>query len=108
LRGQGDACWFYWYENAQIETLTAQWLQSTADADRLRLADAIQREAFETVPSIPLGQFFIRSAYRADLLALLEGTATYSWNVRRGWRSGVRSRETRWQKVPLCIEYPNR
>jgi peptide/nickel transport system substrate-binding protein len=83
LRGQGGAGWFGWYENAQVEALTTKWLQSTVDTDRQQLADAIQREAFETVPSIPLGQFFIRSAYRADLAGLLEGTATYSWNVRR-------------------------
>ena len=84
LRGQGSTGWFGWYENAKIEELTAQWLQATNDADRVRLTDVIQREAFDTLPSIPLGKFFIRSAYRSDLVGLLEGTATYSWNVRRG------------------------
>jgi hypothetical protein len=36
------------------------------------------------ITSVPLGEFFIRSAYRSDLVGLLAGTATYSWNVRRG------------------------
>lgn len=84
LRGQGDKGWFGWYKDDTIEALTQQWLQAPTDAERLRLADAIQKEAWETVPSIPLGKFFIRSAYRNDLVGLLEGTATYSWNVRRG------------------------
>jgi peptide/nickel transport system substrate-binding protein len=84
LRGQGSTGWFGWYENAKIEALTTQWLQTTDNPERLRLTNAIQAEAFETVPSIPLGQFFIRSAYRSDLVGLLEGTATYTWNVRRG------------------------
>ncbi|WP_371734291.1 ABC transporter substrate-binding protein [Acidisphaera sp. S103] len=84
LRGQRSTCWFGWYENAKIEASTAQWLQAKSDPERLRLTNAIQAEAFDTVPSIPLGEFFIRSAYRSDLVGLLEGTATYSWNVRRG------------------------
>jgi len=84
LRGQGSTGWFGWYENAKVEALTAQWLQATSGAERLKLAEAIQLETFDAVPSIPLGKFFIRSAYRGDLVGLLEGTATYSWNVRRG------------------------
>jgi peptide/nickel transport system substrate-binding protein len=84
LRGQGSTGWFGWYENAKIETLTTQWLQTNNDPERLRLTNAIQDEALDTVPSVPLGEFFIRSAYRSDLVGLLAGTATYSWNVRRG------------------------
>jgi peptide/nickel transport system substrate-binding protein len=84
LRGQGSTGWFGWYENSKIEDLTTRWLQTPTDAERLQLTNAIQAEAFETVPSIPLGQFFIRSAYRSDLTGVLEGTGTYSWNVQRG------------------------
>ena len=84
LRGQGSTGWFGWYENSKIEDLTTRWLQAPTDAERLQLTNAIQAEAFETVPSIPLGQFFIRSAYRSDLTGVLEGTGTYSWNVQRG------------------------
>jgi peptide/nickel transport system substrate-binding protein len=84
LRGQGEKGWFGWYKDAKIEALTQQWLQASNDQERVQLANAIQAEAWETVPSIPLGKFFIRSAYRSDLVGLLEGTATYSWNVRRG------------------------
>jgi ABC-type proline/glycine betaine transport system permease subunit len=57
LRGQGSTGWFGWYEDAKIEALTTQWLQATNDADCVRLTDAIQREAFDTVPSIQLGKF---------------------------------------------------
>jgi peptide/nickel transport system substrate-binding protein len=84
LRGQGSSGWFGWFSDQTIESLTQQWLQASSDDDRHRLADAIQQEAWDTIPSIPLGKFYIRSAYRSDLVGLLEGTATYSWNVRRG------------------------
>ncbi len=83
IRGQGATGWFGWYQNDTIENLTGQWLRATTDEERLRLTDAIQREAFATLPSIPLGKFYIRSAYRANLKGVLEGTATYSWNVER-------------------------
>ena len=83
LRGQGEKGWFGWFKDDKIEALTQQWLQALTGAERLRLANATQEEAWETIPSIPLGKFFIRSAYRSDPVGLLEGTATYSWHVRR-------------------------
>jgi len=57
LRGQGDKGWFGWFQDAKIEALTQQWLQAPDDQERLRLANAIQAETWDTVPSIPLGQF---------------------------------------------------
>ncbi len=83
LRGQGAAGWFGWYGDETIEKLTQEWLDAPDAANRARLALALQQEAFATVPSISLGQFFIRSAYRDNLQGLLEGPSPYAWNVRR-------------------------
>jgi hypothetical protein len=38
---------------------------------------APRQEAFAQVPTIPLGQFYIRSAYRADLKNMPEGQAPF-------------------------------
>ncbi len=81
IRGQGERGYFGWYEDAAIETLAQQWLQSADDAERLKLADAIQAEAFRTVPEVPLGQFLQRTAYRRNVHGVLEGPAVLPWNV---------------------------
>jgi peptide/nickel transport system substrate-binding protein len=84
LRGLGQRGWFGWYENPRVEEAAAQWLLAETEAEQKRLADVIQRESFENAPILPLGQFFIASAYRTGLSGFLQGTAAYPWNIRRG------------------------
>ena len=62
----------------------AQWLLAETEAEQKRLADVIQQESFENVPVLPLGQFFIASAYRTGLSGFVPGTGAYPWNIRRG------------------------
>ncbi len=83
LRGQGDSGWFGWYANPRVEDLARQWLVAETEAEQKRLADGIQQESFENVPVLPLGQFFINTAYRSGLSGFVKGTAAYPWNIRR-------------------------
>jgi peptide/nickel transport system substrate-binding protein len=83
VRGQGERGYFGWYRNDEVERLTADWLQADTDAERNRLADAIQAIAFATVPYVPLGQFTVRTAYRRDVRGVLHGPAVLPWNVAR-------------------------
>jgi len=83
LRGQGGKGWFGWYENATVEELASKWLTAKDSAEQKAIADAIQVDAFKQAPIIPLGQFFIPTAYRADLTGFLESTIPSMWNVRR-------------------------
>ena len=82
IRGLGAKGWSGWYTNEAIEKLTGEWLQAADEPDRLRLASAIQKEAFETVPTAPLGRFFISTAYRKALTGMVEGTSPYPWGLR--------------------------
>jgi len=84
LRGQGDRGWFGWYRNDRVEQLAAEWLQAEAEGEQKRLADEIQKESFENVPVLPLGQFFIRTGRRSNLTGMLKGNAPYTWNLRKG------------------------
>jgi len=84
LRGQGDRGWFGWYDNPRVEAAASQWLLAETEAEQKRLADVIQRESFEQVPILPLGQFFISTAYRSGLSGFVQGSGAYPWNVRRG------------------------
>jgi len=83
IRGQGQAGWFGWFDNAKIEQLTDDWLGATDDKTQDGVFDAIQREAFSGVPVIPLGQYFPPTAYRTSLTGVLDGTNCYPWNVHR-------------------------
>ena len=84
LRGLGEKGWFGWYRNDKVEALADQWLEAPDDAARASVAEQIQRESFEQAPIIPMGQFFMQTAYRSNLSGFLKGSAPYPWNVRRG------------------------
>ena len=43
----------------------------------------MQDLAFRDVPTVPLGQFFIRTAYRQSLTGLLDGPRPVPWNLKR-------------------------
>jgi peptide/nickel transport system substrate-binding protein len=47
------------------------------------IATEIGRVANSEVATIPLGRFFMRTAFRRTLGGVLQGTAPYFWNVRR-------------------------
>jgi peptide/nickel transport system substrate-binding protein len=48
----------------------------------MTLADKLQLQAFEDVPYIPLGQYFIPTAYQGNLTGMLKGSPVF-WNIRR-------------------------
>ena len=83
LRGQGDKGWFGWFNDPKIEELNTRFLAASGDSDRLRIAGAIQQEAFAQAPTVPLGLFYIRSAYQSNLKGLLASQAPFFWSVRR-------------------------
>jgi peptide/nickel transport system substrate-binding protein len=83
LRGQGDKGWFGWFADDKIEQLNIDFITAADQAARLKVSDAIQQEAFARVPTIPLGIFYIPTAYRADLRNMLESQAPFFWSVRR-------------------------
>ena len=84
LRGNGDKAWYGWPSNAKLETLREQWIDATDPAEQKRIAEDIQREAFEFVPYVPLGQYMQATAWRANLTGLLKGPVPVFWNVQKG------------------------
>ena len=83
IRGQGAKGWFGWYDDAEMERLTRTFVEAATVAERDIIADTIQRRAFETVPSVPLGTFIIPTAYRRNLTGMIEATGPFMWNIRR-------------------------
>jgi peptide/nickel transport system substrate-binding protein len=83
IRGQGAQGWAGWYQSARMEELNSRWLQEPTEQGRAAVAAEMQSLAFEEVPSVPLGLFFIRTAYRRTLTGIVEGPAPFPWGVRR-------------------------
>jgi peptide/nickel transport system substrate-binding protein len=84
VRGQGAAGWFGWWTSPRAEALAEEWLYAPDEAAQRRVAGALGRLAMEEVATVPLGQFTIRTAFRRDITGILQGSAPYPWNVRRG------------------------
>jgi peptide/nickel transport system substrate-binding protein len=81
LRGNGDKAWAGWPVDAKLESLRDSWIDSTDEAEKMKLAEAIQTEALDFVSVIPLGQYMQSTAWRSDLKGLLKGPVPVFWNV---------------------------
>jgi peptide/nickel transport system substrate-binding protein len=80
---RGDGVWPGWFTDAETERLTSEWLSANDPAQQQALLDAVQRRALDQVPVLPLGQFFVRTAFRDELKGVLNGSVCYFWNVRK-------------------------
>ena len=81
LRGNGAAATVGWPSSPTIEELRNAWFRAPDFATQKTLCDKMQLQAFEDVPYIPLGQFFIPTAYQGDLTGMLQGSPVF-WNIR--------------------------
>jgi peptide/nickel transport system substrate-binding protein len=62
--------------------MVQDWLAAPDEASQTRIARAIGVLALEETPSIPLGQFFIRTVFRKSITGMLQGPCPYPWNIR--------------------------
>jgi peptide/nickel transport system substrate-binding protein len=83
LRGNGKDATVGWPNSPKLEALRAQWLEAPDLAAQKRIAAEMQLQAFEDVPYIPLGQYFVPTAHQANLSGILSGNPVF-WNVKRG------------------------
>jgi len=83
MRGEGDKGWPGWYKSDEVERLTAQWLTASTALERQQTVDALQQVMLRDVPTLPLGIFYPRTAYRADLHGVLDGQVRFPWNMSR-------------------------
>src|SRR6478672_11452943 len=74
--------WFGWAENAKIEDLKDKFARSGSPEEQKKIAAEIQKEAYDQVIYIPLGQYLAPSAWRKSLTGVLDGPATpIFWNI---------------------------
>ena len=82
LRAQGETAFVGWPSSPALEALREEWLRAPDLAGQQSIARAVQEQAFQDLPYIPLGQFFQPTAWRRSLTGILKGPTLF-WNVRR-------------------------
>src|SRR6202795_2489098 len=83
ISGRGsNGGWFGWPEDAKLEALRDAFSRSSSPEEQKKIATDIQREVYDQVIYIPLGQYLLTSAWRKSLSGVLDGPATpVFWNV---------------------------
>src|SRR5664279_4721899 len=76
--------WFGWAEDKKIEELKDAFVRASSPDEQKKIAAEIQKEAFEQVIYIPLGQYLAPAAWRKTLTGVLDGPATpVFWNIEK-------------------------
>jgi peptide/nickel transport system substrate-binding protein len=81
LAASGDKAWFGWPSDPALERLRDQWFDAADAATSRRLADAIQRQALQSVPFIPTSQVIMLMAHRTSLTSVIVSPITFFWSV---------------------------
>jgi peptide/nickel transport system substrate-binding protein len=83
IGGKGkNGGWFGWAEDAKIESLKNDFARATTLEDQKKIATEIQKEAYDQVIYVPLGQYTQPTAWRKSLTGVLDGPATpIFWNI---------------------------
>jgi peptide/nickel transport system substrate-binding protein len=65
-----------------MEALRDKFARATSPEERKKLAEEVQKENYDQVIYIPLGQYLAPSAWRKSLSGVLDGPATpIFWNI---------------------------
>jgi peptide/nickel transport system substrate-binding protein len=83
LRANGLNAWFGWPTSPALESLREEWLAAGPLPAQQAVARRLQAQFWQDLPFIPLGQYFIDSAWRRDISGVQKGLAL-PLNVRRG------------------------
>ena len=82
LRGNGANAWFGWPTDQKLEDLRTAWFSAPDEAARKEIGRQIQAEAFQSVPYLPIGEYFQPTAYNKSLTGIVHGAPIF-WGVQR-------------------------
>jgi peptide/nickel transport system substrate-binding protein len=81
LRGNGRAGWAGWFTDDKLESLRADWFKAPDEAAEKSIAATMEREAFATVPYVPLGQYRQATSYWNTITNIIPAGAPLFWNL---------------------------
>jgi len=85
IGGKGkNGGWFGWSEDPKMEEIRDAFAHATSPEEQKKLAIDAQKELYDQVIYVPLGQFLLPSAWRKSLTGVLDGPATpIFWNIEK-------------------------
>ena len=83
IRGNGANAWSGWPTMPKLEELRDAWFAAPDLAAEKRIAEEIQRHAWQEVPFIPLGLVLPPQAYRRSIRDVVKGGPALFWGVKR-------------------------
>jgi peptide/nickel transport system substrate-binding protein len=85
ISGKGkNGGWFGWPDDPKMEEMRDAFARASSPQEQKEIAAEIQKEVFDQVIYIPLGQYFAPSAWRKSLTGVLDGPATpVFWNIEK-------------------------
>ena len=84
MSGGGEAkAWFGWYTDPEMEKLRDQYAKAPTPADQKRIAEEIQKRAYEQVPYVITGQWVQPTAYSRKLAGVLSSPVPFFWNIEK-------------------------
>ncbi|SRR6266478_128236 len=81
LRGVGETGFPGWATDPILESLRHRWAASVDANQRKDLATAIQVQALQTLPYVPLGSVRFPTAYRKELTGVFPAPVEAYWNI---------------------------
>lgn len=81
IRANGAKAWFGWPEDAKLEQLREEWLDTVDPAAQKKLCEQIQARCLEMVTIIPVGQYLPPAAWTSKISAPLKGLCPVFWGV---------------------------
>ncbi len=82
LRANGAKAWFGWPDSPRLEELRQQWFDAPDLAAQKKVCEAMQLQAMQDVPYLPVGEYRILTACKKNLVGLPPG-APFFYGVRR-------------------------
>jgi peptide/nickel transport system substrate-binding protein len=79
--GCTEKAWFGWPCDERLEKLRDDWALATSAAQQKELAIELQRVAYDNVPYVNYGQWFLPTAYRSNLKGVIVSPVPFFWNI---------------------------
>lgn len=73
LRSNGAKAWFGWPDLPKVEALRLSWFDAPDVAAQQKICRALQLQCFEDVPYVPMGMYYMPTAFRKNISGIPDG-----------------------------------
>ena len=83
LNGRGSEAWFGWPPDEAAETLKTEFIAAQTPEEQKAVAEKVQTHALDNVLLVPLGQYTLPQARRANIQNMIASPVPVFWNIEK-------------------------